>query len=210
MDAICCGKMEERSSSFRRVGRSNSTLVASELEASEAARVVGYSRLSQSMRVYDEPASCRYDKRRKNKALTFLMKVFSCNNADAIAIKEQTAEKAAEQKKRQSSWLPDHRRRWPVQGWGKGMENEEKGAEVLVEQKKKRKQPIILPNPYRRWPNPCHSCAQTLRRGGDEEWRELQRGGKEKKYLCYSSEKERVRKQVTSPVFPVQQGHPSI
>nr|GLL26324.1 uncharacterized protein LOC109177831 [Ipomoea trifida] len=144
MDAICCGKMEERSSSFRRVGRSNSTLVASELAASEAARVVAYSRLSQSMRVYDEPASCQYDKRRKNRALAFLMKVFSCNNADAIAIKEQ--------KKRQSSWLPDHRRRWPVQGWGKGMENEEKGAEVLVEQKKKRKQPIILPNPYRRWP----------------------------------------------------------
>nr|GMC96995.1 uncharacterized protein LOC109177831 [Ipomoea batatas] len=136
--------MEERSSSFRRVGRSNSTLVASELEASEAARVVGYSRLSQSMRVYDEPPSCRYDKRRKNRALAFLMKVFSCNNADAIAIKEQTAEKAAEQKKRQSSWLPDHR--------GKGMENEEKGAEVLVEQKKKRRQPVILPNPYRRWP----------------------------------------------------------
>ncbi|XP_019182849.1 PREDICTED: uncharacterized protein LOC109177831 [Ipomoea nil] len=139
MEAICCGKMEERASSFRRVGRSNSTLVASELAASEAARVVAYSRLSQSMRVCDEPASCRYDKRRKNKALTFLMRVFSCKNTDATAIKGQT-----EQKKRQSSWLPDHR--------GKGMEIEGKTTEVLVEQEKKRRQPTILPNPYRRWP----------------------------------------------------------
>lgn len=118
MEAICCGKMEERASSFRRVRRSNSTLLASELAASEAARVVAYSRLSQSMRMFDEP-SCGYDnKRRKNKALTFLMKVFSGKNTgEAAAVKGQTVEKAAEQKKRRSSWLPDPRRRWPVQGW---------------------------------------------------------------------------------------------
>ncbi|RAL52522.1 hypothetical protein DM860_017216 [Cuscuta australis] len=128
MEAICCGNMKAETASVasRRRGRRNgSLLLASELAASDAAeRAAAYGRISRSR-------SCgRHDKigeMKKNRALTFLMEVFSRNymgcggggstgveTADDAVVRQKKAKK---EKGPPSSWLPDPHRRWPVQGW---------------------------------------------------------------------------------------------
>ncbi|KAA8531878.1 hypothetical protein F0562_006406 [Nyssa sinensis] len=112
------GIMEKISRSFRlergsslKLGRSNSSLLASELVSSEIARITGYERLTESMRLTDELST---DRRRKNRAWKFLVKVFSFRKIGDDDVIGQPAE---EKKKSRSSWFPDPHRRWPVQGW---------------------------------------------------------------------------------------------
>ncbi|KAI3462484.1 hypothetical protein Pfo_019147 [Paulownia fortunei] len=126
--AMFCGSFRlEESSSQRRLGRSNSSLVASELVNSEVARITAYEKLSQSMRLTDE-SSTSHQHCRRNRAWTSVLKVFSYKKVLNRNVKRRqtTVETVAEAprvvaagdaKKRRSSWLPDPHRRWPVQGW---------------------------------------------------------------------------------------------
>lgn len=128
-------------SSWRKVGRSNSSLLASELVGSEIeiARLAAYERLSESMRVATaDEYSARYSRissrRRKTKGWSFLVKDFSFRKRDTAAAADdvcsrQVVEEAAlkpppetvvlvaEKKSMKSVWFPNPHRRWPVQGW---------------------------------------------------------------------------------------------
>ncbi|KAK9284780.1 hypothetical protein L1049_023957 [Liquidambar formosana] len=120
----------QRDSSLKRLARSNSSLLVSESISSECSRITSYQRLSESMRLTNEYSSHRTQKQRKSRAWGFLTKMFSFKKTDgADEIKqgqveveveveaEAEAEAEAEKKKRRSSWLPNPKRRWPVQGW---------------------------------------------------------------------------------------------
>ncbi|CAK9152409.1 unnamed protein product [Ilex paraguariensis] len=126
MDLLSKSFRLERGSSMKRLGKSNSSLLASELaSSSEIARITAYERLSKSMRLTGESSGGR---RRRNRAWALLSKFFclkkigddqiTVQRAAKIRAKPPTQVVAEEmKKKRQSSWLPDPHRRWPVQGW---------------------------------------------------------------------------------------------
>ncbi|CAI9754179.1 unnamed protein product [Fraxinus pennsylvanica] len=106
---IFCGSLSLRFDEIRcpskRVGRSNSSLVASDV-----ARITSYERLSESTR-YESNTGCSMRRR----AWSCVMKVFSFKKMiDGQTTTPRGAEKA---KKRRSSWLPNPHQRWPVQGW---------------------------------------------------------------------------------------------
>ncbi|KAL7231478.1 hypothetical protein ACSBR2_009684 [Camellia fascicularis] len=109
----------ERGSSLR-LGRSNSSVLVSELVSSDISRITSYERLSKSMRL-SSAESGGFHRRRKSRAWAFLSKVFSFRRIDGEGAAEnepKPPQAAAEkQNKRRSSWLPDPHRRWPVQGW---------------------------------------------------------------------------------------------
>ncbi|CAK9152412.1 unnamed protein product [Ilex paraguariensis] len=127
MDLLSKSFRLERGSSLKRLGRSNSSHLASELAfSSEIARITAYERLSQSMRFTGESSGSR---RRKNRALVLLSKIFCWKKIGGDEKKGQGAvetrakpttqvvpEESDMKKKRQSSWLPGPHRRWPVQG----------------------------------------------------------------------------------------------
>ncbi|PIN00466.1 hypothetical protein CDL12_27028 [Handroanthus impetiginosus] len=131
MAMICgCGSFRhDESSSLRRLGRSNSTLVESELVTSEVARIIAYERLSKSMRYTHEssPEIKQQQYCKKRTAWTSVLKVFSNKKVGNVNWKKRqtTVETVAEPprvaatdaNKRRSSWLPNPHRRWPVQGW---------------------------------------------------------------------------------------------
>ena len=121
MDFISRSFRLERGSSLKHnLGRSNSSLLASELVSSEISRFTAYEKLSESMRLTGESTVYR---RRRNKAWSFLTKVFSFNKTDRGDVigreganhPPRTAA-ARERNSRRSSWIPDPNRRWP-QGW---------------------------------------------------------------------------------------------
>lgn len=118
-------------SSWRKVGRSNSSLLASELVGSEIeiARLAAYERLSESMRVATaDDYSARYSRissrRRKTRGWSFLVKAFSFRKRDTAAAADdvcsrQVVEEAAlkpppetvvlvaEKKNMKSVWFPN-------------------------------------------------------------------------------------------------------
>lgn len=114
-----------------RLGRSNSSLLASESISTECARIAGYERLSESMRLSSEFNLHERRRSRKNRrAWGVLSKVFSFhkaindhdkNNKQGGVVEEQEEEEKKnmkkKKKKQRSLWLPDPNRRWPVQGW---------------------------------------------------------------------------------------------
>lgn len=126
-------------SSWTKVGRSNSSLLASELVGSEIAIVAAYERLSESMRVatVDGYSGGRYSRSRRRsqtRGWSFLVKAFSFRKRDGAAadddvcsgqvVVEEAAVKPPEavvqvaaKKKMKSVWFPNPHRRWPVQGW---------------------------------------------------------------------------------------------
>lgn len=127
MDMFCGSFRLDETSSLRKLGRSSSSLVASELVTSEIARITAYEKLSQSMRLTDE-STTNHKHCKRNSAWTSLLKVFSYKKVENATVKKRqtTAQTAAEAprvvdvgdaKKRRSSWIPDPHRRWPVQGW---------------------------------------------------------------------------------------------
>ncbi|MCD9560137.1 hypothetical protein HAX54_018614 [Datura stramonium] len=138
----------ERISSMRKLGRSKSTLLASELIP--CGDTSHYERLSQSMRHVeiiddDEVTPIISHKRKKSKAWVFLMKVFSfkkmtTSEESHAGVGEKSMEVVDQMNKKKmqpSSWERD----------GEITQNP-----VLVVEKKKTRQPTFLPDPYRRWP----------------------------------------------------------
>ncbi|KAM7516256.1 hypothetical protein LguiA_005839 [Lonicera macranthoides] len=119
MDLISRSFRLERGSSLKHnLGRSNSSLLASELVSSEISRFTAYDKLSQSMRLTGESTVYR---RRRNKAWSFLTKVFYFNKPDSADVigrlgTNPPRKAAGERNSRRSSWIPDPNRRWP-QGW---------------------------------------------------------------------------------------------
>ncbi|KAL0423902.1 UNVERIFIED_CONTAM: hypothetical protein Sradi_0925000 [Sesamum radiatum] len=131
MSLVWEGFLDE-SSSLRRIGRSSSSLVASELVTSEIARITAYEKLSQSMRVTAEESPSTNERKqhcRRNKAWTSLVKLFSHKKVEnnrnvkhrrvtVATVAEPPREVVAgDTKKSRTCWLPDPHRRWPVQGW---------------------------------------------------------------------------------------------
>ncbi|KAI4331425.1 hypothetical protein MLD38_029615 [Melastoma candidum] len=102
----------------RRVGRSNSCLLESELARSDDfGAIVGYQRLSESMRLTGERdyvSGIRPGKKRAGVVVGLFGRVFSFRRQ-----RPEEGRKAEEmkKKKKRSSWLPDPDRRWPIQGW---------------------------------------------------------------------------------------------
>lgn len=125
------------SSSWKRLERCNSLLLASELaSSSDIARLTGYERLegyerlSQSMRLPNEyGGDCKLISitRKRPAAWRYLGNVFSFKRKGGRGkVELEAAAKPPEvevvapvvvKKKKRSSWLPDPDRRWPVQGW---------------------------------------------------------------------------------------------
>ncbi|WMV18130.1 hypothetical protein MTR67_011515 [Solanum verrucosum] len=144
----------ERKSSIRKLGRSKSTLLASEFINIPCGDTDYYERISQSMRhveIIDDdeaiPIIRHKWKKKKNKAWVFLMKVFSFKkmrtSEECHVVGEKSMEvvdKIMNKKKTQSS------------SWERDGEITQKPDEVLVVEKKKIRQPTFLPDPYRRWP----------------------------------------------------------
>ncbi|GKV21498.1 hypothetical protein SLEP1_g31475 [Rubroshorea leprosula] len=103
------GLRVQSGSSFR-IGswRCNSSRLVSESVSAECARIAKYERLSESeILTYDRTID---HAQTKSKRLGFLGKIFSSRKA-SVEVEEK-------RKKKRSSWLPDPKRRWPVQGWG--------------------------------------------------------------------------------------------
>lgn len=141
MDTMMSRSFRLEGSSWRKVGRSNSSLLASELVGSETeiARLAAYERLSESMRVDTaDDYSAGYSRRCRSKRRgwsSFLVKAFSFRKRDGASAaaydvcSRQVAEEAAlkqppeamvlvaEKKKMKSVWFPNPHRRWPVHGW---------------------------------------------------------------------------------------------
>ncbi|KAL3527103.1 hypothetical protein ACH5RR_011759 [Cinchona calisaya] len=121
----------ERSTTWKRLERPNSLLLASELAAAtssstlEFAKLATYQRLSHSMRLSDEYSGGSSTRGRHTASAwsTYLGKVFSfkkmggSNGREQVIEADDQAAAAATTKKKRSSWLPDPDRRWPVQGW---------------------------------------------------------------------------------------------
>lgn len=122
------------SSAWKRLTRSNSLILGSELavSGSEFGRVTSfpYQRLSQSKWLSsDEHGEYKpIISTRKLAGWTYLGKVFSFKRMGgrgqvvaeaATKLPEVEVEVLAQvvKKKKRSSWLPDPDRRWPVQGW---------------------------------------------------------------------------------------------
>ncbi|CAL5188029.1 unnamed protein product [Lathyrus oleraceus] len=100
---------------FRRsfsMSRSERILLSSESVTSECAKIAGYERLSQSMKLDEE------DEHKKNKKGTigFLSKVLTLTKTSTTHEANEVAVEEKKEKKR-SSWLPDPDKRWPIQGW---------------------------------------------------------------------------------------------
>lgn len=101
----------ERKSSIRKLGRSRSTLLASELINIPCGDTDYYERISQSMRhveiIDDEanPILIHKWKKKKNKAWVFLMRVFSFKKMTTSdeKMKEESADHEMNKKKMQSS-----------------------------------------------------------------------------------------------------------
>nr|KYP66759.1 hypothetical protein KK1_013067 [Cajanus cajan] len=102
----------EFSRSFR-LSRSHHILLSSESVTSECAKIAGYERLSQSLRISGEHDFS--DKHKKHKrGVGLLGKVFSFKK---ISSPHEDPNKVVKKEKKRSSWLPDPDRRWPIQGW---------------------------------------------------------------------------------------------
>ncbi|KAL0286444.1 UNVERIFIED_CONTAM: hypothetical protein Sangu_2731400 [Sesamum angustifolium] len=132
MSLVCGSFRLDESSSLRRIGRSSSSLVASELVTSEIARITAYEKLSQSLRVTAEESPSTNERKqrcRRNKAWTSLVKLFSHKKVEnnrnvkhrrvtvATVAEPPRVVVAGDTKKSRTCWLPDPHRRWPVQGW---------------------------------------------------------------------------------------------
>ncbi|KAG5069789.1 hypothetical protein AAZX31_01G162900 [Glycine max] len=108
----------EFSRSFR-LSRSHHILLSSESVSSECAKIAGYERLSQSLRLSGEYDFI--DKQKKHKrGVGLLGKVFSFRRVSSphgVGEPNKVAETVVKKDKKRSSWLPDPDRRWPIQGW---------------------------------------------------------------------------------------------
>ncbi|CAN4116800.1 unnamed protein product [Withania somnifera] len=146
----------ERKTSIRKLGRSRSTLLATELiiPCGDSAY---YERISQSMRhaeIIDdnETISIIRDnwRKRKNKAWVFLMRVFSFKKLKIATNDEKISEKESVGAVVKSMEVVDHmnKKKMKTSSW----EMSQKPDEALVVEKKKIGKPIFLPDPYRRWP----------------------------------------------------------
>ncbi|CAI9110765.1 OLC1v1010843C1 [Oldenlandia corymbosa var. corymbosa] len=128
------GPSSSSSSSWRRLRRSNSLLLASELAVdSEFATIGPYQRLSQSMQIDSgsgflcKPNNIHLSKGGAATAWTGkLGKLFTFKGirgrlqvpvAGNKPVPELGVATQPANKKKRSSWLPDPDRRWPVQGW---------------------------------------------------------------------------------------------
>ncbi|XP_055828181.1 uncharacterized protein LOC129896338 [Solanum dulcamara] len=144
----------ERKSSIRKLGRSKSTLLTSELINIPCGDIDYYERISQSMRhveIIDDdeaiPIIRHKWKKKKNKAWVFLMKVFSfkkmtSSDESHVGVGEKSMEVVNKMNKKEMQ----------SSSWERDVEITQKPDEVLVMEKKKIRQPTFLPNPYRRWP----------------------------------------------------------
>ncbi|XP_015069412.1 uncharacterized protein LOC107014063 [Solanum pennellii] len=144
----------ERKSSLKKLGRSKSTLLASELINIPCGDTDYYERISQSMRhvemIDDDEAipiiRHKWKKKKKSKAWVFLMKVFSfkkmtTSDESHVVVGEKSMEVDKMNKKKMQSL-----------SWERNGEITQKQDEVLVVEKKKIRPPTFLPDPYRRWP----------------------------------------------------------
>ncbi|KAI4314849.1 hypothetical protein L6164_027716 [Bauhinia variegata] len=102
----------ELSRSFR-MSRSHDSILLSESVTSECAKINGYERLSQSMRLSGE-IDLSDGRKRNKRGFGLLSRVFAFSRITAHERSEVAAEKS---EKKRSSWLPDPNRRWPIQGW---------------------------------------------------------------------------------------------
>ncbi|RDX99087.1 hypothetical protein CR513_17903, partial [Mucuna pruriens] len=100
----------EFSRSFR-LSRSHHIVLSSESVSSECAKIAGYERLSQSLRLSGEYDFSDKHKRHK-KGVGLLGKVFSFTR-----ISSPQGKVMVKKEKKRSSWLPDPQKRWPIQGW---------------------------------------------------------------------------------------------
>ncbi|KAL2348514.1 hypothetical protein Fmac_002514 [Flemingia macrophylla] len=98
-----------------RLSRSHHMLLSSESVTSGCAKIAGYERLSQSMRLSGEHDFS--DKHKKHKrGVGVLAKVFSFKK-NSLTHEFEEPHKVLKKDKKRSSWLPDPDRRWPIQGW---------------------------------------------------------------------------------------------
>lgn len=105
----------EFSRSFR-LSRSHHILLSSEL-TSECAKIAGYERISQSMRLTGEYDFSFKEKKRK-RGVGLIGKVFSFRRASSPHEEpNKVVETVVKKEKKRSSWLPDPDKRWPIQGW---------------------------------------------------------------------------------------------
>jgi hypothetical protein len=101
-----------------RLSKSEHILLSSESVSSECAKIAGYERLTQSMRLNEE---YDYEEHKKNKrGVGFLTKVLNFTRISTPQEATETATTAAakkEKKRKRTSWLPDPDKRWPIQVW---------------------------------------------------------------------------------------------
>ncbi|XP_059283143.1 uncharacterized protein LOC132036780 [Lycium ferocissimum] len=148
-------KLERSKSSIRKLGRSRSTLLASELIPCGISRDTTYERLSKSMRnveIVDEDTSIISHKRKKNKAWVFLMRVFSFKKTIGD---ENISEKVVDAGEKSMEVVAGiNKEKMQSSSWERAGETitQKPGDQVLVVEKKKIRQPTFLPDPYRRWP----------------------------------------------------------
>lgn len=95
-----------------RLSRSERILLSSESITSECAKISGYERLSQSMRLSEE-----YEHKKNKRGIGFITKVLSFRRISTPHEGNVAVEMAAKKEKKRSSWLPDPNNRWPIQGW---------------------------------------------------------------------------------------------
>ena len=105
--------MEFSSRSFR-LSRSKRILLSSESVNLECARIGGYERLSQSIRLTGEHDFSDQHKKHK-KGMGILSKFLSFTRTSSPHKAAEAT--AAKKEKKRSSWLPDPDNRWPIQGW---------------------------------------------------------------------------------------------
>ena len=101
-----------------RLSRSHHILLSSESVISECAKIAGYERLSQSLRLSGEYDFSDKQKNHKRSTVGLLGKVFSFRRVSTPhGEPNKVAETVVKKEKKRSSWLPDPDRRWPIQGW---------------------------------------------------------------------------------------------
>lgn len=112
-------RLMEFSRSFR-LSRSHHILLSSESVTSECAKIAGYERISQSMRLSGEYDFSFKEKNRK-RGVGLIGKVFSFRRVSSPHEEpNKVVETVVKKEKKRSSWLPDPDKRWPIQGWWSG------------------------------------------------------------------------------------------